>query len=366
MTTHITTNASALLAALQHGVHDRRSTLPAYACAKITDSNAGIRLQTTDGSQWLSEFVDGRMEGDAICANAQELTTALKGLSGEVTLETEERKSYGAESTRVILRQGRRRYTIDALPAHEFPSRDEATGEALSVDSRELSRAIGQVEYAMAKSDVRYYLNGVQIHPEWVAATDGHRMARVLISTGLSKDLIVPAAAVRGLRNWLLLDGAELLLEATESGTPLALRVRGIGFDWRTSLTDGNYPDIQRVIPKHNDTEVQLDGPAATAAVERLNQMIAYHSKYGGMSLRSEGGELVMAGRGAHHDEIGIEAVAAEGELAEEIGVNARYLQDALKAAGQTATLAQKDASTAMLITGESGQGEHVVMPMRL
>ncbi|MDP1136644.1 DNA polymerase III subunit beta, partial [Klebsiella pneumoniae] len=75
------------------------------------------------------------------------------------------------------------RFTLQTLPAEDFPLVQEAAalGPSFSVPQKVLKDLLGQVSFAMAVQDIRYYLNGILFVAEGkqlsLVATDGHRLA---------------------------------------------------------------------------------------------------------------------------------------------------------------------------------------------
>jgi hypothetical protein len=87
--------------------------------------------------------------------------------------------------SKLILKGGKSRFTLQTLPAEDFPLVQEsgqAFGPVFSVPQKTLKRAAQPgVSFAMAVHDIRYYLNGILFVAEGkqlsLVATDGHRLA---------------------------------------------------------------------------------------------------------------------------------------------------------------------------------------------
>jgi DNA polymerase-3 subunit beta len=178
------------------------------------------------------------------------------------------------------------------LSLEPVTAEDEASQMAarfqLTLPGQRLAAALARVAFAMAKQDVRYYLNGV--HLEWtgasllLVATDGHRLADSGIQAtvrGGYGQAILPAETVAMLARLGQEAGdADLVLTLS----PRLLRVEQGGVELISKLIDGKYPDWRRVVPA---------GPAAstwTLPVEDLKRAllrvsVLCHEKFRGVKF---------------------------------------------------------------------------------
>ena len=62
-----------------------------------------------------------------------------------------------------MVKAGKSRFSLQTLPAEDFPKLAKATGDAarFAMPQKALRRLLGLVQYAMAQQDIRYYLNGL-------------------------------------------------------------------------------------------------------------------------------------------------------------------------------------------------------------
>src|SRR5690606_188155 len=108
---------------------------------------------------------------------ARKLLDILRALpdGADVTLQQQDK--------RLLVKTGKSRFTLQTLPAEDFPRLAKPTGEVaqFTVGQKALRRLLGLVQYAMAQQDIRYYLNGLLMVVEEgqlkLVATDGHRLA---------------------------------------------------------------------------------------------------------------------------------------------------------------------------------------------
>ena len=69
------------------------------------------------------------------------------------------------DAGQLVLRSGRSRFTLQALPASDFP--DLTSGEfchRFSLPAVELKRLIENTQFAISTEETRYYLNGIYLH----------------------------------------------------------------------------------------------------------------------------------------------------------------------------------------------------------
>src|SRR5690349_17310039 len=170
-----------LLAALQavSGIVERRHTLPILANVLIRKEGRRVELTTSDLEiqvRTASEF-DGDAGTLATTVGARKLIDILRSLPPDQTV------SLTAAQSKLTLQAGKSRFTLQTLPADDFPLVQEAAdfGPAFSVPQKTLKNLIDQVHFAMAVHDIRYYLNGILFVAEGkrltLVATDGHRLA---------------------------------------------------------------------------------------------------------------------------------------------------------------------------------------------
>ncbi|MBK3018872.1 DNA polymerase III subunit beta, partial [Klebsiella pneumoniae] len=164
---------------------------------------------------------------------------------------------------KMTLQGGKSRFTLQTLPAEDFPLVQEAAdfGPAFSVPQKTLKTLINQVHFAMAVHDIRYYLNGILFVAEGksltLVATDGHRLAlaQAELDTEMPKqEVILPRKTVLELMR-LLKDGGK----GEEEEQPIEMRFAGnqakfsfSGMEFVTKLVEGKFPDYNRVIHKNH------------------------------------------------------------------------------------------------------------------
>ena len=127
-------------------------------------------------------------------------------------------------------------------PVDEIGPEPPDTGEDIATIRIDCG-ALQAVKHAMAKQDVRYYLNGFCISEGEIVAADGHRLARHRNAyTGdLPHQVIVPADAVKFLPKKGMIECRITERFAIFPGMA-------------AKLIDGKFPDYNRVIPEAGQT----------------------------------------------------------------------------------------------------------------
>ena len=66
------------------------------------------------------------------------------------------------EGDRTIITSGRSRFSLQSLPANDFPRLEaEQWEESIEIKQQELKGLLEKTAFSMAQQDVRYYLNGL-------------------------------------------------------------------------------------------------------------------------------------------------------------------------------------------------------------
>ena len=359
-----------LLGALQSvaGIVERRHTLPILANVLVRKTGESIELTTSDLE--IQVRTTATLGGDAgtfsTTVGARKLIDILR------TLPSDQQVSLTANGNKLTLQGGKSRFTLQTLPADDFPLVNEAVdfGPAFSVPQKVLKGLIDQVHFAMAVHDIRYYLNGILFVAEGktltLVATDGSRLALAqaeLESDIPKQEVILPRKTVLELMR-LLKDGAEDLIELRFAGNQAKFSFSGMEFV--TKLVEGKYPDYNRVIPKNHKNVITLGRAPLLASLQRA--AILTSEKFKGVRVNIDPGTLRIASSNAEQEEAKEELEIDYDGPAIEIGFNVTYLMDALSNMGQEMVrLEMHDGSSAALVTNPEDAGfKYVVMPMRI
>jgi DNA polymerase-3 subunit beta len=321
-----------VLAVLQSvaGIVERRHTLPILANVLIRKTGNALQLTTSDLEVQIRTTAElGGDTGDfTTTVGARKLIDILRTMPGDQTVSLESSQS------KLILKGGKSRFTLQTLPAEDFPLVQEAAnfGPAFSVPQKTLKHLLGQVSFAMAVQDIRYYLNGILFVAEGktlsLVATDGHRLA----FASATLDVEVPKQEV------ILPRKTVLELQRLLSATPTAAHRNAVcqqpgqvhfgGMEFVTKLVEGKFPDYNRVIPRNHHNSVTL-GRAAAAGQPAAHR---HHDQrqVQGRAPEPRARHLRVASNNAEQEEAVDELDIDYGGDTIEIGFNVTYLIDAL------------------------------------
>jgi DNA polymerase-3 subunit beta len=358
-----------VLSALQSvaGIVERRHTLPILANVLIRKTGSQIQLTTSDLEIQIrtTAELDGDEGNFTTTVGARKLIDILRSMPSDQSVSLESNQS------KLILKGGKSRFTLQTLPAEDFPLVQEAAsfGPIFSVPQKTLKDLLNQVSFAMAVHDIRYYLNGILFVAEGkqlsLVATDGHRLAfsSALLDVEVPRqEVILPRKTVLEMQR--LLSDKEGAIEMQFAGNQAKFSFEGMEFV--TKLVEGKFPDYNRVIPKNHKNIITLGRAPLLASLQRT--AILTSEKFKGVRLNIEPGTLRVASNNAEQEEAVDELDIDYGGDAIEIGFNVTYLIDALANMNQDMVkieLADSN-SSALLTIPDDAAFKYVVMPMRI
>ena len=358
-----------ILGALQSvsGIVERRHTLPILANVLLRKSGQQVELTTSDLE--IQVRTTQELGGDDAVFNttvgARKLIDILRSLPADQLV------SLSAAQNKLTLQAGKSRFTLQTLPAEDFPLVSEAAdfGPAFTVPQKVLRDLVNQVHFAMAVHDIRYYLNGILFIAEGrqltLVATDGHRLAlaqATLDNEVPKQEVILPRKTVLELQRLL-----------RDEDTPIEMRFAAnqakfsfSGMEFVTKLVEGKFPDYNRVIPKNHKNAVVMGRAPLLASLQRA--AILTSEKFKGVRVNIEPGSLRIASSNAEQEEAKEELEIDYNGDAIEIGFNVTYLMDALANMGsEMVKLELQDTAASALFTVPDQPGfKYVVMPMRI
>ena len=356
------------------GVVERKTTIPILSNYLFEAAGDKLSLTATDLDLSLRTSCNAKVKKEGACTiPARKLHDYVKLLpDADITIRLLENHwvsiRCGRSNTKMV---GMARSNFPTLPV--FPS-----AGAIKLPAAVLRSMIAKTGFAIANEESRYTLNGalMVLKPESITmvATDGHRLAHIERAgeklEGVSGEMktLIPKKAMDELKS--LLDshgenGAETIDFAKDEST-LFFRV-GPRLLTSRQLT-GQFPNYEAVLPKDISKSIALHGEELGAAIARVAQFADERSR--AVKLRLEKGELKISASSTEtgDSEDSLE-VAYDGEPIQ-IGFNAQYLIDFIKATGSSEVkLELKDAQSAgqlRPLESEDYKYRYIVMPMRI
>lgn len=350
------------------GIVEKRHTLPILSNVLFERIEERLHLLATDLEiQVSTSFLCSQKGADnyLVTVSARKLQDILRALpeQAEIILE--------AQNNRMLVRSGKSRFTLQTLPAEDFPKHAQ-TAEAvvkIKMSQKTLKSLLLLVQYAMAQQDIRYYLNGLLLVLEGntlrAVATDGHRLAYA--SAGLEQkselqEVILPRKAVQELVKLLSDSDDEVNIELAPS--QVKFQIGDVVLI--TKVVDGKFPDYTRVIPTNYQKHFSIKRELLQQALQRV--AILSNEKFRGVRWTLSEGQLRITCTNTEQEEAFEELeIEYKGE-ALDIGFNVTYLLDVLNnIASEKVTCSFGDANSSVLVTiAEDSDFRYVVMPMRI
>jgi DNA polymerase-3 subunit beta len=251
---------------------------------------------------------------------------------------------------------------LQAIPADDFPSLPDVTGEIVTLPSKALRGLIDKTRYAISDKASKFVLDGALLSlSDGVMAmvtTDSKRLALATASraAGLVTTAIIPSKTLDVLTSFLG-DGD---VEFSQSDRHLFFQIgERVLF---SRMLDGQFPKYDRIIPRDNSHVAVIGRTALTAAIKRVglvseqNQSASFSFTPGGLTVSTSSAEIGDAD----------EALLCEYQgPALKVTMNYTYVLDFLTAAQeQQVSIALKDDTSAVLLS-DGTDTINVVMVMR-
>jgi len=349
------------------GIIERRHTLPILSNVLMERSGDSLSFLATDIEMQITArgSVTGSGEDRAVTVGARKMVEILRALppESEVVLQMQEK--------RLQVKAGRSRFTLQTLPAEDFPRLSKPSGDVarFSVPQRALKKHLALVQYAMAQQDIRYYLNGllmvVGARQVRLVATDGHRLAYSAMALDAEpppQEVIIPRKTVTELGK-LLADSDEPV-NVEISGTQAAFSFGSI--ELVSKLVDGKFPDYTRVIPTGHKNKLTIERESLRQALSRA--AILSNEKFRGVRWVLTQDSLKIVSSNTEQEEAVEELEVKYSGDGLDIGFNVTYLLDVLNnvSTNEVMTSFGDAASSALIEFGAEADFKYVVMPMRI
>ena len=349
------------------GIVERRHTMPILANILIQKIGNNVHFMTSDLEiQIKTSSAFNGVEGDfSTTIGARKVIDILRSIDSDQNVSIESNKD------KVVLKGGKSRFTLQTMPAEDFPSLKETSpfGASFTLSQKTLKQLMNQVSFSMAVHDIRYYLNGILFVVEnnelRLVATDGHRLAyssSKLEGEIPKQEVILPRKTVLELSR---------LLHDNDETISISFSMNQAKFifneiEFVSKLVEGKFPDYNRVIPKKQNNTVLIDRVSLLSCLQRT--AILTSDKFKGVRINIEPNVLKVTSTNAEQEEASDEIeIDYSGEKIE-IGFNVTYLIDVLLNMQQKSICFDlPDSSSSALITiPEDASFKYVVMPMRI
>lgn len=330
---------------------ENRNTIPILGNFLLSANNQRLSVTATDLTICATSTVDADIEDEGeICIDAKLMTDiAKKAGNSEISINL--------EAGKLIVKSGRSRFSLETLPADDFPRlRNKQYDAEFEMDVASL---FAPVKFAMSTEETRYFLNGVFFHNAkgnaTAVATDGHRMARYIGPEAPAfPAVIVPTKTVMNV--------PEGVITVSVSDRDIMFSTKD--FEMTSKVIDGTFPDYERVIPQNNENVIIVDRDEILRASDRVVSIS--NEKGRGVKLSFGSGCVGLSAHstvGDAQDEVEAEY---DGEEIE-IGINSQYLKDMLAALPSgVVRFHLLDGRSPAVVTGALENWDGVLMPLRV
>ena len=348
------------------GVVDPRPSLAILANLLLEVTTKQLRLTSTDMEVELTSSLAGEFEQlGSITLPARKFLDICRAMPPNANIKLL------IENERVSVSSGKSRFSLFSLPAQEFPKVEPGeTDIRFTIQQNVFKSLLDKTAFAMAKQDVRYYLNGVLLEAQQgilrAVATDGHRLALCDVDVAIpieeKTQVIVPRKGVQELMR--LLEDSDAEMEVVLSKNHV--RVIMDNMVLTSKLIDGKYPDYSRVIPELSDNLVLAQREPLKQSLSRAS--ILTSDKFRGVKITLEQDKFKALIHNPEQEQAEDEVdVEYTGENLE-VGFNVTYLLDAVSII-QTEKVRLSIASpkSGCLVLPEDGDRcKYIVMPLLL
>jgi len=321
-----------------------------------------LAITGADGSLQIGWDLDAQVVKPGACAlNGSDLATAAAAMPKNATLVLE------ADKGRLTISAGKASFELPVLDADAFPGVDVSSlaQDARPLEGPSLARALDQTVGCTAGEDGLEAMRGVHLMIEGgrlrVAASDGFRLVIRWIRPGEIHlppgGIIVPTRAAREIAR-MSAGSPVVRIAATQAG----LFADGGAETILARLIDAPYPDVNRLLGDAG-TKIGIDRARLADAAQRVARLLG-RTPIAKISTDRDG----LTIDGTYENRRARDTIAVEAPEGVVIGLDMRYLCDALKAlGGQTAILAIQGPQQPVRVTcPEDPDVLCLIMPARI
>ncbi len=354
---------------LSQGVVEKKTTIPILSNVLVEADSDRIHLTATDLELGIRCSCPARVKksgGGTI--PARRLLDYVRLLpDGDVQVKIQ-------ENHWASLVSGRSRTRIAGMSRDSFPELPQMPDVLAEIPIGVIASMIGKTIFAISAEESRFTLNGALLVLNkgelTMVATDGHRLSMVetadIPGITASYRALLPRKAMQELQKLAGEADPAAIVRFSGDDNHLFFQL-GERLLLSRKLT-GNFPDYPRVLPKDQPNSVTLERDELRGAIERVSQFSDERSR--AIRVRFGSNEVKIHSSVSETGESEESIPSTYDGPAVEIGFNAQYLLDFLRAVGEPqVSFLFKDPNSAgeMRPAGEKPQNyRYVIMPMRI
>ncbi len=355
---------------LSQGVVEKKTTIPILSNVLIEAEGSRIVLTATDLELGIQCSCPARIKkAGAGTIPARRLLDYVR-LLPDADVQVKIQDNHWAS-----LVCGRSKTRIAGMSRESFPELPKMPAPLAEIPIGVLASMISKTVFAISSEESRFTLNGALLVLKKggliMVATDGHRLATVESTVDLpgitgAYRALLPRKAMLELQKLAGDSAADAMVKFSGDENHLFFQL-GERLLLSRKLT-GNFPDFERVLPKDHPHTATLNREEFKGAIDRVAQFSDERSR--SIRVSSENGELKIHSSVSETGESEESVPTVYDGPAVEIGFNAEYLSDFLRAVpNEEVTFLFKDAHSAgeLRPAGEKADNyRYVIMPMRI
>lgn len=366
-----------LLASLTHlyGFVDRKTSNNILSHVKLSAYESFLELTTNDMELLIKEVVEANVKHTgSLTVSVHLLHDIVKKMPSNTKIIIQ---SHHEIPGKIEIICGKSYFTLSYLDAEKFPilETDSATS-SFKLSKSALQKIIDKNYFCICPLETRYNMNGIFFHKDLeenflrTAATDAHRLSTYKISlpqgAEAMKDIILPKKTVGELRK--IVDDAhpdQVISVNVTDNKKVSFQI-GSHILIISKLIDGVFPEYQSIIPKDNDISVEIEKLVLLKALDRVTTII--NDKTPEVKLSFSANLLKISALALDNSFADEELPITYDSVDFEIGVNARYISEALaEITSEKARFGFKDESSAILVNDLSDENLiFLIMPVRI
>jgi len=351
------------------GVIPSKSTLPILENFLFQVTKDQLRITATDLDTSMSVSMKIKSGQDGVMAvPAKRLFETVRALpSTDVVFAADETNS------RIIMSTSNGEYKLTGESSENYPAIPSFKGtDEMEIENDTLRRLIAKTAFAVSSDELRPAMMGILFQVKKnevrVAATDGHRLVRLITknfsSKKMERDFIIPAKALN-----------LVLKSANDATTTVSFNDTHAMFSFGDSmlisrLIEEKYPNYESVIPLDNEKKLVVDKNQLLSSVRRTSlyassttHQVRFSLKKGSITVSAEDIDFGSEARETLPCDYSAEAL--------EIGFNSAYVIDMLSHLDTEEAVFMLSSPTRACVVQPVNQREGedllmLVMPVRL
>jgi DNA polymerase-3 subunit beta len=343
------------------GVVGSKTPIPVLSNLLLVSSGSILKITATNLDLTVSCEIPAvvEVEGSVTVSEFRLAAASREFIGDDVKIKVDAQNVCCIES-------GPSKYNIKGIAASEFPLFPEiGKPKTVVVERSAIKKVFSRVLFAMSDEASRYVLCGTMIEAEGssikAVAADGRRLALASTGADISQAVkaIIPSKAALVLERLFEGDG-KTTAEFGENSVKFTIGSVSV----QTKLIEGNYPDINLIIPKSHKMKINAPREQLAGALRRVSIMTS--DKFLSVKMAFSKNLLTVT---SNSPEVGDASESMELNYQEkdfEIAFNPKYITDALNVlTDKNVSLEVIDENSPLVIKNEE-QFLYIVSPMRL